>query len=78
MALNNNSMKKTRNEQTLSLRVFSVTYNMARTKIDFDCSKLLPECSQYDIIAIGFQEAKMGNQREVLLKLVNYLEGFGF
>ena len=58
--------------------MYTVTYNMARNKIDLECDKVLPDPLQYDLIAIGFQEAKMSHQKKVLLKLVNYLEAFGF
>ena len=63
-----------RNELPSSLRVLAVTYNMARTKIDFDCRILLPDPQKFDIIALSLQEAKMGTQKETLVKLVKYLD----
>ena len=42
-----------------SLRIFTTTYNMARTPVDFNCAELLPKPYEYDLIAIGFQEASM-------------------
>jgi len=55
-----------------------MTYNMARNKVDLELDKILPNPEQYDLIAIGFQEAKMGEQKKYLLKMVNYLEKFEF
>jgi hypothetical protein len=40
-------------KQPKSLRIFTTTYNMARTPIDFSCAALLPKPLDYDLIAIG-------------------------
>jgi hypothetical protein len=37
-----------------------MTYNMARNKVDMELDKILPDPERYDLIAIGLQEAKMG------------------
>jgi len=65
-------------KQPKSLRIFTTTYNMARTPIDFSCAALLPKPLDYDLIAIGLQEASMGEQKKYLLKIMNYLERFDF
>jgi hypothetical protein len=51
---------------------------LARTYFDIDSQELFPNADDYDIIAIGLQEAPMMDQTKITTKMIDYLKEKGF
>lgn len=60
------------------LRVLVLTFNMNRKQQIFEMNKLFPDPSQYDMIIVGGQEAKMTQKTSIIIEFANYLGTFEF
>lgn len=60
------------------LRLYLLTFNMARKAQNLDFRLMFPDCEHYDLIVIGGQETKMTMKTQVIIDFANYLGGYGF
>eukprot|EP00347_Sterkiella_histriomuscorum_P004413 403360556 len=60
------------------IRLYCLTFNMARKNQNLDLNALFPQADQYDLIVVGGQETKMTTKTQVIIDLANHLGQYKF